>query len=115
LAIHKNAKCIKLDDQCTTKDENLNCKTKFSSITISQKNSSAQLQRHITKTINITKRVELHFQKRFCPCAIVLCLNPQHTPTPIHNKQNIPIANKSKNKNHSVATSSNNATTNFKL
>ncbi len=46
---------------------------------------------------------------------MVLCLHPQHTPTPIHNKQNIPNANKSKNKNHNVAASSNNATTNLKL
>jgi hypothetical protein len=90
LTIHTNAKCIKLDDQCTTKDENLNYKTKFSSITISQKNS------------NIIKRVEPHSQKKLCPCAIVLCLHPQHTPTPIHNKQNIPSTNKSKNKNHNV-------------
>jgi hypothetical protein len=82
LAIHKNAKCIKLDDQCTTKDENLNCRTKFSSITISQKNSSAQLQKHITKTTNITKRVLTSFSKEILPMCNSIVPKPATHPNP---------------------------------
>jgi hypothetical protein len=61
----ENAKCIQLDDQCTTKYENLNYRTKFSSITISQKNSSAQLQKHIQKLQTLLKELNLVFKRDF--------------------------------------------------
>jgi hypothetical protein len=76
---------------------------------LTQKTASAQLQKHIARG------VEPCCQKRLCPCAIVMCLHPQHTPILIHLKQNIQSGIKPKNKNHNLIVSSNNATTNFKF
>jgi len=47
---------------------------------------------------HIARGVEPHYQKRLCPCAIVVCLHPQHTPILIHLKQNIQSGIKPKNK-----------------
>lgn len=103
--------------QCTIKDEKMSYKTKFWKITISHKkpqvpNCKNILQKHIA---NIVRGVEPHCQKRLCPCAIVVCLYPQHTPILIHIKQTIQSGIKPKNKNHNLTSSSNNATTNFKF